>query len=140
MAEIVQLKKADAGTVDQINSLLKQFNDSKASFSTLQALVDNGNIECWTAQENGVIVGMVTLALAQRVNGMSSRIEDVVVDEAHRGKGLGKALCKKAIERAKARGAYSIHLNSRPARVAANEMYKKLGFELRETKAYHLKL
>ena len=34
------------------------------------------------------------------------------------------------------RGAFAVTLNSAPARVAANALYRKLGFELRDTNSY----
>lgn len=140
MSEIVRLKHADEKSLREINELLQQFNGRSASFESLQTLIENPMSELWTAAEEGVIVGMATLVFVQKIAGVSTRIEDVVVHENFRGKGLGKALCQKLIERSKERGAYSIHLTSRPDRVAANELYKKLGFTLHETNAYRMEL
>ncbi|OGG79856.1 hypothetical protein A3A39_04700 [Candidatus Kaiserbacteria bacterium RIFCSPLOWO2_01_FULL_54_13] len=140
MAEIVQLTAVNEKTCKEINALLPQLSDARTSLGLLQATAASPTAELWVVTEAGKIVGMATLVLMMRVAGMSSRIEDFVVDEAYRGKGLGKMLCGKLVERAKARGAYSIHLTSRPDRVAANALYKKLGFEQRNTNAYRLQL
>jgi ribosomal protein S18 acetylase RimI-like enzyme len=63
-------------------------------------------------------------------------VEDVVVDAGSRGKGYGKELMLFAIEYAKAAGAQVISLTSRPARIAANELYSALGFKKYETNLY----
>lgn len=140
MSEIIRLQHSDKKSLREINELLGQFNDRKTSLKVLQALIENPMSELWTAVEEGVIVGMATLVFVQKIAGVSTRIEDVVVHENFRGKGLGKALCQRLIERSKERGAYSIHLTSRPDRVAANELYKKLGFQPHATNAYRMEL
>jgi ribosomal protein S18 acetylase RimI-like enzyme len=48
----------------------------------------------------------------------------------HRGKGVGKALIKSAIEAAKGRGLTRLELIVREENVAAVELYKKCGFEI----------
>lgn len=140
MAEILRLERADEKSLSEINELLRQFNDGKTSLDALRWLIENPMSELWVAVEEGVIIGMATLVFIQKLGGVSTRIEDVVVREGFRGKGIGKTLCKRLIERSKERGAYSIHLTSRPDRVAANELYKKLGFRRHETNAYRMQL
>jgi len=67
-------------------------------------------------------------------------IEDVAVDEAARGEGIGEALSRAAVDHARAHGARTIELTSRPAREVANRLYRKLGFEIRNTNVYRLVL
>ncbi len=90
--------------------------------------------------DTGALQGILTLALFRIPTGLQARIEDVVVDEAARGKGVGKSLTDAAIGRARAAGARAIGLTSRPARKAANALYTSMGFERRETNVYRLKL
>jgi len=82
------------------------------------------------------IVGALTLVINQLSTGINVRIEDVVVDKAARGQGLGKKLMSAAIEKATAAGATAINLTSHPSRVAANQLYRSLGFQPRETNVY----
>lgn len=141
MADIVQLTKADTETSGQIHALIQQLDEHKnCSLEHLQGLIESPTSELWVAREGATIVGMATLALATRISGLSARMEDVVVDASQRGKGLGRSLCEKIIERARARGARSLHLTSRPSREAANKLYQKLGFRLHETNSYQMKL
>ena len=65
---------------------------------------------------------------------------DVVVDEIARGRGVGELLTNAAIDRARAAGAKSVGLTSRPAREAANRLYSRMGFEVRDTNVYRLTL
>ena len=139
MADIVQLKKAGPLELQQINALLQQFGDRNTTLALLDAVVSSVDSELWVVMEAETIIGMTTLVTSRKLDGVFSRIEDVVVDENHRGKGLGKALCQRVIDRARELGAIKIQLTSRPERVAANEMYKKLGFELKQTNVYRMK-
>ena len=90
--------------------------------------------------DNKDIIGILTIAVYNIPTGTKFWIEDVVVDETHRGKGYGKELMLYAIGFARSAGAKSIELTSRPSRIAANQLYKDLGFELRETNVYRYNL
>jgi ribosomal protein S18 acetylase RimI-like enzyme len=88
----------------------------------------------------GPIVGMLTLVTFRIPTGVRARIEDVVVDDAVRGRGTATALTQAALEIAAARGAHTVDLTSRPSREAANRLYQHLGFEQRETMVYRFAL
>jgi ribosomal protein S18 acetylase RimI-like enzyme len=92
-----------------------------------------------SAQE-GRIVGSLTLAVFRIPTGVRAWIEDVVVDSTARGKGVGEALSREALRIAAARGARTVELTSRPAREAANRLYRRLGFQIRETSVYRRSL
>ena len=59
--------------------------------------------------------------------GVKAWIDDVVVDEAARGQGVGEALNRAALDEARRRGAKEVDLTSRPQREAANRLYVRLG-------------
>jgi ribosomal protein S18 acetylase RimI-like enzyme len=86
--------------------------------------------------DDGTIIGTLTLVLFRLPTGMRAWIEDVIVDEAARGKGVGDALNRAAIEIAQSRGSRTIDLTSRPSREAANRLYQRLGFVARDTNVY----
>jgi ribosomal protein S18 acetylase RimI-like enzyme len=86
--------------------------------------------------ENTEIVGMLSLGSYLTPTGMKVWIEDVVVDESARGKGFGRELMLFAIGYSKALGASDVKLTSRPARIAANELYSGMGFKRYETNFY----
>ena len=54
--------------------------------------------------------------------------------------GVGEALNLAALAEAKHRGARTVDLTSRPSREAANRLYQRLGFVLRDTNVYRLSL
>ena len=92
------------------------------------------------ARVDDEIVGALTLVVFRIPTGMRAWIEDVVVDEAARGQGIGEALNREALRLAKERGAITVDLTSRPSREAANRMYQRLGFTQRETNVYRYDL
>ncbi|MDQ3353419.1 MAG: GNAT family N-acetyltransferase [Actinomycetota bacterium] len=86
----------------------------------------------------GIIVGTLTLATFRIPTGVRAWIEDVVVDGSARGTGVGEALTRAALERAAVAGARSVDLTSRPSREAANRLYRRLGFQARDTNVYRI--
>ena len=85
---------------------------------------------------DGTVLGSLTLVLFRIPTGLRAWIEDVVVDDAARGQGVGEALNRYAIDVAAEHGARSVDLTSRPSREAANRLYRRLGFEPRDTNVY----
>jgi len=90
--------------------------------------------------EHGRIVGLLTLAVFRIPTGMRAWIEDVVVDESERGRGVGEVLTREALRRANSAGARTVELTSRPSRESANRLYRRLGFVERETNVYRHEL
>jgi ribosomal protein S18 acetylase RimI-like enzyme len=88
------------------------------------------------AEPGGDIIGLATLLLYRVPSGLRAYIEDVVVDERARGKRLGEALTWACLEAARQAGAPYVGLTSNPARVAANQLYQKMGFVQRQTNVY----
>lgn len=88
--------------------------------------------------EDGSIIGTLTLAIFRLPSGLRAWIEDVVVDEPARGRrpSVGGELNRHALALARDLGARTVELTSRPSREAANEMYQRLGFTRRETNVY----
>lgn len=82
------------------------------------------------------ILGMLTLATFTIPTGLRAWVEDVVVDSATRGHGAGRALVEAAVAHAATLGARTVDLTSRPSREAANRLYRRTGFEQRETNVY----
>jgi GNAT superfamily N-acetyltransferase len=60
----------------------------------------------------------------------------MIVDERYRGKGYGEKIMRKLIAWARTQNVDTIELTTNPKRVAANGLYKKVGFLLHETNHY----
>jgi ribosomal protein S18 acetylase RimI-like enzyme len=89
--------------------------------------------------ENGPIVGSASLVIYRVLTGIRAHLEDVVVDESMRGLGIGEALTREALRLARQSGADGVALTSNPGRVAANQLYQKIGFKRWETNLYFYK-
>jgi ribosomal protein S18 acetylase RimI-like enzyme len=105
----------------------------------LEAILSAGAADLYAARDkdSGLIVGALALVVFSTPTATHAWIEDVVVDGAWRGQGIGEALTRAALERARERGAAGVDLTSRPAREAANRLYLRMGFALRSTNLYH---
>jgi ribosomal protein S18 acetylase RimI-like enzyme len=107
----------------------------------LQALIDQAGTHVLVAtDDDGTVIGTLTLVLFRIPTGTRAWIEDVVVDAAGRGQGVGEALTRAALDIAKDHGAKTVDLTSRPSREAANRLYQRIGFEPRETNVYRFTL
>lgn len=107
----------------------------------LETIVESPATTLFVARDGGgEIIGSLTLALFRTPTGVRAWIEDVVVDSAVRGGGIGSALVGEAVELARKAEARTVDLTSRPDREDANRLYQRLGFERRETNVYRLTL
>jgi len=86
--------------------------------------------------DDGAIVGTLTLVRYGVPSALRARIEDVIVDETARGQGVGEGLVREGMRLAAEAGVRALELSSRPEREAANRLYRRLGFELRQTNSY----
>lgn len=127
--------------VDAVAGLLPQLSSaSPPSRDELQTIVDSTATSLLVARDGDSVLGTLTLAVFRIPSGVRAWIEDVVVDESARGRGIGEALTMRAVEIARDAGARSVELTSRPTREAANRLYRRLGFEERETNVLRLTL
>jgi ribosomal protein S18 acetylase RimI-like enzyme len=124
--------------VDAFRRLLPQLSPSATipDAQLVKEIVSSPATTVLAARDDEGIVGLLTLALFRAPSGLRAWIEDVVVDEAVRGRGIGEALTREAVRLAGERGARTVDLTSRPSREAANRMYEKVGFRKRETNVY----
>lgn len=79
----------------------------------------------------GEVVGVCQLIVfchLQDRGGRCAQIESVHVHPDRRGYGIGRALMREAIDRARALGCYRVQLTSNTARTDAHRFYEALGF------------
>ena len=134
--DIFRVREFDASLVEAFGRLLPQLS-SRAVMPSVEhvgkILSSEGTYLLAAADEAGRIVGMLTLALVDIPTGRKAWIEDVVVDEACRGYGVGAKLVERAIAIAEEAGAKVVCLTSNPSREAAHALYRKSGFESYDT-------
>ena len=112
-------------------------NNPPPSHEYLKALVASESSELFIARDDlGRIAGAGNVSIYRVATGVRAIIEDVIVDQAARGQGIGEALVKRLLEEARDRGAPAVTLTSNPKREAANRRYQRMGFVRRDTNAY----
>ena len=140
--KIFEATTAENVYVDAINRLLVQLSSSPVLFTheKLANIVASLSSHLFFAEHAGEIVGMLTIGEYLAPTGRKVWIEDVVVDEAMRGRSLGRMLVEHAITYSKTTGGGTLMLTSRPSRIAANRLYRSCGFEPKETNMYRMSL
>lgn len=136
--KITEVTTVTPELVSAFERLIPQLSSSNPppSVAELQAIVDSDASILLVAEDEGRILGSLTLVLFRIPTGLRAWIEDVVVDDEARGMGVGRALNDAALERARRDGASTVDLTSRPSREAANRLYQRIGFEQRSTNVY----
>jgi len=142
MIEVSRVERVDRDVVEAFARLVPQLSSSSPvpTAQELEKLVGSDSAELFVARDAGAIVGTLTLVVVRIPTGIRARVEDVVVDEAARGQGVGEALSRAALLKAAEAGAKTVDLTSRPERAAANRLYERLGFERRDTSVYRCRL
>jgi ribosomal protein S18 acetylase RimI-like enzyme len=136
---VEQVNEVTDTLVAALERLIGQLSSSSAppGVAELEQIVASPATTLLIARdEDGAVVGTLTLALFRIPTGLRAWIEDVVVDEDARGQGVGEALIREAVRTAQDAGARTVDLTSRPSRGPANRLYTRLGFRKRETNVY----
>ena len=141
MVEVSVARQASEDLLAGLRRLVPQLSSSAAPLEreTLEAMLRSPGNTVLVARDGGELVGMLTLVMYRLTTGLRARIEDVVVDARARGRGIGEALTREALRLAAEAGARSVDLTSNPERAAANQLYQRMGFELRNTNAYRFR-
>jgi ribosomal protein S18 acetylase RimI-like enzyme len=128
--------------VDALTTLLPQLNPKlkPLSMERLSTVISDPATTLLVVRDGGSIVGAAAVLVYATPAFVKARIEDVVVDEHSRGKGVGEALVRRCIEVARERGAEIVELQSAHWREVANRLYPRIGFQLRESNLYRLEL
>jgi ribosomal protein S18 acetylase RimI-like enzyme len=140
---VEEVQKADDDLLRAFERLVPQLSSSapRVTMEDLSDIADSpATVLLMARKDSGEIVGSLTLVVFKAPTGPRAWIEDVVVDADQRGGGIGSALVREALERAKAAGSRTVDLTSRPSRVEANRLYVRLGFVQRETNVYRFTL
>ena len=138
--KIFEVKEFDPAYVGIINELLSQLASSPVPFTDtdLQTMIVSGSSHLFLISYEDEIAGMLTVGSYKTPTGQKHWIEDVVVDQRFRGKALGYKLVEHAIRYVESLGNSILMLTSSPARVAANQLYRSVGFEPKETNVYKM--
>ena len=103
--------------------------------STVRRLLADSNTDFLVAGEPATAVCQLRYRLSVWTGTEDCCLEDLFVRDEARGSGLGRALVKAALERARERGCARIHLDTGEANAAALALYRSVGFESGSGKA-----
>ena len=136
--QVERERHATEELVEAMSRLVPQLSRSSPppTLAELDELISSGASILLTAQDEGRMVGTLTLVVFRIPTGLRAWIEDVVVDSSARGRGAGTALVQAALREAADLGVKTVDLTSRPSREEANRLYQSLGFVRRETNLY----
>ncbi len=135
-ADAEELAEALVTLVPQLSS-----SNPPPSLGAVRAMLEHEAITQFVARDDdGRIVGVSTLAVFPIPTALRAWVEDVIVDDASAGQGIGRQLTEAMLDHARQLGCATVDLTSRPSRAAANHLYEKVGFQRRETNVYRFAL
>lgn len=130
---MIEVRPASPHDEDRLFELLTQLIGesiarSEPSRAVFRSLLEGARGGVLVAVEEGTVLGVITVSYnpAIRYGGDYAQVEELVIDEAARGRQLGATLVRSAIDAARQRGCKEIGLYAREANLP---FYEKLGFE-----------
>jgi len=132
-----QLMAALARLLPQLNPKLGMPDKER-----LQRLIKDPAATLLIAINDDDIIGTTTVIVYTTPFWIKARLDEVVVDDSARGKGIGEAPVSAALEVGRERGAQIAELQSGrgPNRAAAHRLYERMGFQIRETDVFRIVL
>ena len=144
MVEIEEVTEGTPEIHEALTRLLPQLNPNLPlpTPQRLQALMDDPAVTLVVAREGGTIVGTATVIAYTTPYWIKARLDEVVVDAGARGRGVGEAIVRACLEIGRRKGAQVAELQSGrgPVRAAAHRLYKRIGFEVRDSDIFRIAL
>ena len=138
--KVVSVTLPSEELAQSLEALLRQLSSQapRATLDRLAEVVNCPSVTLFLAMDRGTAVGMLTLTMLPLLSGRRARIEDVVVAEAYRRRGIGALLVARAVSTAAETGARTVDLTARPDHPDAVRLYTRFGFKRRESDLYRL--
>jgi GNAT superfamily N-acetyltransferase len=128
------VREARAADADAIAGLLTQLgypSDAEAVENRLDRLHVVGD-RVVVAEVDGEVVGLAHLQVSPAIerDRPAAKLGALIVDKAHRGHGIGRALVEAMEQEARRRGCELLFLTTAERRDDAHAFYERAGFEL----------
>lgn len=140
---IAQVEKFSPELLADFERLMPQLTQALVpSLDQWKSLIDSPSVllVARNAGPQGTIIAAATLGVFRTPSGLHGHIEDVIVDTAWRGQGIGTMLVQRLLLIAKKMGIAGVSLTCNPRREAANALYQKMGFKKWNTNLYWYEL
>ena len=122
-------RPADAGAIAAFATQLGYPSSAEDVRGRMEALEPDASSALLVAEHDGKVVGWVTVREQLTIeSGAHAEITGLVIDEAHRGRGIGEALAAAAETWARQRGHRRLRVRSNVVRERAHRFYERLGF------------
>lgn len=123
----------------QVAELYRQLNADNKQRPLAEILRSDNNVHVFVCFMDNKVVGTALLSTYKVISGYRGMVDDVVVDAAQRGKGIGRKLMERLLEEGKNLGLDEILLFTGHHRSSAIALYTSLGFNLRASGLYNLR-
>jgi ribosomal protein S18 acetylase RimI-like enzyme len=140
--EIQRLSEATEQDAIELSKLAVALHGDERSMSVIELkdLILDGNVDLFVARDGGRIVGMGAIYFIRKIGSNKCYMEDLIVDETYRGKGVGSTLLGALIEAARKRKARALEFGTRVTREDAHRFYERNGFKKKDRFIYSLAL
>lgn len=140
--EIKLIRKSDVSEQlqNQLSELYLQLNSELKQLPLKTIFKETENLDVAVCFEGNILIGIAMMAKYKVVSGHKGMIEDVVVSQDHRGKGIGRKLMELLLKRAEECQLNDVLLFSGHHRTPAISLYKSLGFTLKNSGLYVKKM
>ena len=149
MLKVTRIKNYKPETIREVNRLMSQIGLTKHSPKPMtkkifRSLIGQKGVmlfgACADSKKIGKLFGIVTIYFVRVPSGLTSVVDDLVIDEPYRKWGVGRILLEYCINLARQKRARHINLRTNPARIEANKLYQAMGFNLMKTNFYRINL
>ena len=138
MTDIIirEAKESDLLTIRQLTfELIETMGDNegidiKLIAENCQNLLSEANSYILVAEIEGVVVGFINFTTRKTIlhRGLSGLIDEIIIAESYRGKGIGKQLLSSAIEKSRQLGCCEVEVSTEKTNIKAREFYRQCGF------------
>lgn len=138
--DILKFQDLNSNRETQIAKLFKQLGGEKEQTPLKEVMEEDNLITLAYCEHNDQVIGIASMCTYKVISGKKGWIEDVVVDTQYRGQGIGRKLMEKLLEEGKKKNLSEILLFTEDHRIPAIKLYSGLGFKLKESRVYTLKM
>jgi GNAT superfamily N-acetyltransferase len=131
--EVLKIRPARIGDADHISRLSDQLGYATTSEEVAHRIEgilcqDDHSLEVVQGPDQNLVGWVHVFFSPLVVTGLDAEIGGLIVDQEHRGRGIGRGLMKQAEAWAREKGCQAIRLRSNIIRTEAHEFYEQVGY------------